>query len=112
VEGGGIIIEDKVQHWHFSHYLSRTSVEIWNVVIEKFEKRLASWQLQFLSLGGRSIVFVIICGVCSSLFWVYNGLCLALSGKLLSVGVLGKLGTPSEESGSMCWGWSKDRVLE
>ncbi|XP_060217918.1 putative acyl-activating enzyme 19 isoform X2 [Lycium barbarum] len=32
---------------------SHRSMEIWNVVIEKFEKRLASWQQQYLSLGGR-----------------------------------------------------------
>lgn len=27
------------------------SIEIWNGVIEKFEKRLASWQRQYLSLS-------------------------------------------------------------
>lgn len=29
------------------------SQDIWNGVIENFEKRLASWQMQYLSLGGR-----------------------------------------------------------
>ncbi|WMV47268.1 hypothetical protein MTR67_040653, partial [Solanum verrucosum] len=29
------------------------STEIWTGVIEKFEKRLATWQLQYLSFGGR-----------------------------------------------------------
>nr|XP_009759435.1 PREDICTED: uncharacterized protein LOC104211974 [Nicotiana sylvestris] len=32
---------------------SQRSTEIWNVVVEKFEKRLASWQHQYLFLGGR-----------------------------------------------------------
>lgn len=26
--------------------------DIWNGVVEKFEKRLASWQMQYLSMGG------------------------------------------------------------
>ncbi|XP_070039541.1 uncharacterized protein [Nicotiana tomentosiformis] len=29
------------------------SVEAWNAVIEKVEKRLATWQMQYLSMGGR-----------------------------------------------------------
>ncbi|KAM3327437.1 hypothetical protein P3S67_002563 [Capsicum chacoense] len=29
------------------------STFIWNGVIEKFEKKLASWQMQYLSMGGR-----------------------------------------------------------
>nr|XP_009794949.1 PREDICTED: uncharacterized protein LOC104241713 [Nicotiana sylvestris] len=29
------------------------SVEVWNVVLEKVEKRLATWQMQYLSMGGR-----------------------------------------------------------
>lgn len=29
------------------------STEIWNGIIEKFEKKLASWQMQYLSFGGR-----------------------------------------------------------
>jgi len=27
--------------------------EIWSGIIEKFEKRLATWQMQYLSFGGR-----------------------------------------------------------
>lgn len=30
------------------------AIDIWNGVIEKFEKRLASWKKQYLSVGGRS----------------------------------------------------------
>lgn len=29
------------------------SAEIWNRVVENFEKRLTTWQKQYLSLGGR-----------------------------------------------------------
>ncbi|KAG5592568.1 hypothetical protein H5410_043082 [Solanum commersonii] len=29
------------------------SSQVWNVIVEKFERRLASWQQQYLSLGGR-----------------------------------------------------------
>lgn len=29
-------------------------MEIWNGVIEKCEKRLATWKAQYLSLGGRT----------------------------------------------------------
>ncbi|XP_060210356.1 uncharacterized protein LOC132637257 [Lycium barbarum] len=29
------------------------SIDIWNSVIERMEKRLATWQIQYLSLGGR-----------------------------------------------------------
>nr|XP_009623455.1 uncharacterized protein LOC104114666 [Nicotiana tomentosiformis] len=29
------------------------STEIWNGVVEKFEKNLATWQMQYLSTGGR-----------------------------------------------------------
>lgn len=27
--------------------------KVWNGIIEKFEKRLTSWQLQYISMGGR-----------------------------------------------------------
>lgn len=39
-------------------------VEICNGVIQKFEKRLASWQRQYLSLRGR---FILINGVLNSI---------------------------------------------
>lgn len=29
------------------------AIEVWNGVIEKVEKRLATWKMQYLSLGGR-----------------------------------------------------------
>lgn len=32
------------------------SIEIWKGVIEKFEKRIASWHRQYLSLGGKLIL--------------------------------------------------------
>lgn len=34
------------------------STDIWNVIIENFEKRLASWQQQFLSWGGRLTLII------------------------------------------------------
>lgn len=33
------------------------SKEIWNVVVEKCEKKLSNWKSQFLSLGGK-VVFI------------------------------------------------------
>lgn len=56
------------------------NVEIWNGIIEKFEKRLASWQMQYLSMGGR---LVLINSVLDSIPTYYMSL-FPMPGKILN----------------------------